>query len=78
MESMSENWKLKWLLILNFFVLTSCIFNTSDELRELFELVPYPSEDFKMDVIQMLLIDLAFCYGLEYSLKTRYLATFKD
>ena len=69
MQSMNENWKLKWLLVANFFVLTTCIFNGSDELRELFELVPYPSEDFKFTVIRVLVMDLAFCYALDQALK---------
>ena len=47
MQPMSQNWKLIGLLALNFLMLSSCIFNTTDELRELFELVPYPTEEFK-------------------------------
>lgn len=51
MQDMSENPKLKWLLVANFMVITSCIFNTSDDLREQFELVPYPNDEFKQTVI---------------------------
>jgi len=47
MQSMRENRKLGVLLALNFLVLTCCIFNGSEELRELFQLVPYPSDEFK-------------------------------
>ena len=78
MQSMSENKKLKYLLALNFLVLTCCIFNGSDELRETFELVPYPNDEFKQTVIRMLILDLAFCYALESACKTMYLKTFES
>lgn len=78
MQSMSENYKLKYLLALNFLVLTCCIFNGSDELRETFELVPYPNDEFKQTVIRMLLIDLAFCYALESACKAVYLKSFEN
>lgn len=47
MQDLTENKKLQYLLIANFLVLTSIIFNTSDDLRETFELVEYPNEEFK-------------------------------
>lgn len=47
MQDFSENAKLKWLLIANFLVLALIIFDTSDELRTNFELVAYPSDEFK-------------------------------
>jgi cation-transporting ATPase 13A1 len=78
MQSMNENSKLKWLLVANFWVLTTCVFNGSDELRELFELVPYPDEDFKWNVIQMLCLDLGFCYALESACKWKYLRSFQE
>lgn len=78
MQSMNENSKLKWLLVANFWVLTTCVFNGSDELRELFELVPYPDEDFKWNVIQMLCLDLGFCYALESVCKWKYLRSFQE
>lgn len=78
MQSMSENKKLKYLLILNFIVLTCCIFNGSDELRETFELVPYPNDEFKQTVIKMLIIDLFFCYSLESICKYVYLKGFEN
>ena len=78
MQSMSENKKLKYLLALNFLVLTCCIFNGSDELRETFELVPYPNEAFKQTVINVLVLDLAFCYILESIMKALYLRTFQE
>lgn len=78
MQSMSENKKLKYLLILNFIVLTCCIFNGSDELRETFELVPYPNDEFKQTVIRMLIIDLFFCYSLESVCKYVYLKGFEN
>ena len=76
MQDMSENPKLKYLLIANFLVLTCCVFNGSDELRQTFELVEYPNEEFKQTVIKMLLMDLGFCYCLEYICKKKYLAEF--
>ena len=78
MQDMSENPKLKYLLIANFFVITSCIFNTSDELREKFELVEYPNDEFKQTVIKILFLDLAFCYVVEKTCKTIYINSFKD
>jgi hypothetical protein len=77
MEDLSENAKLKYLLLANFLVLTCCIFNGSDELRETFELVPYPNDDFKMTVIKMLILDIVFCYSVEKSCKYFYLKTFQ-
>ena len=49
--------KLKWMLVLNFLVLSSLIFNANDELRQNFELVPYLNDEFKQVVIQWLVID---------------------
>lgn len=77
MQSMRDNKYLMYLLAANFFVLTGVIFNASDEIRELFELVPYPDDEFKEKVITVLVIDLGFCLTLEHIVKTAYLSTFK-
>lgn len=76
MQSMWENSKLKWLLALNFFVLTTCIFNGSDELRETFQLVEYPNEEFKQTIIYSLVADLAICYAIDKTCKNIYLMSF--
>ena len=47
MQSFSENKKLLYLLIGNFLVITCLIFDSSEELREQLELVPYPNDLFK-------------------------------
>ena len=77
MQDMSENAKLKWLLMANFAVITMVIFDANDELRETLELVPYPNDDFKNSVIRILVIDLVFCYVVEKTLKTIYINSFK-
>lgn len=51
-------------------------FNMSDEVRELFELVPFPSEEFQYTVIYCLCIDLAVCYSIEQLCKNIYLRQF--
>ena len=76
MQSFSENKKLLYLLIGNFMVITALIFDSSEELREQLELVPYPNDQFKRDVIQMLVTDLLFCYIVEKTCKTVYLSSF--
>ena len=78
MQSMSENSKLKYLLIFNFFMITGCIFDSSEELREQLELVPYPNDEFKKDVIYHLVADLGICYFIEKTCKTLYLQTFEE
>jgi cation-transporting ATPase 13A1 len=77
MQDLTENRKLQYLLIANFCVLTCCVFNTSDELRETFELVEYPNDEFKQTVIRILCVDLAFCYTIGKSCKLMYLKTFE-
>jgi hypothetical protein len=52
-------------------------FNMSDEIRELFELVPFPNEEFQYTVIYSLCIDLAVCYSIEQLCKRIYLNQFK-
>jgi len=76
MQSMSENPKLKYLLLANFMVATCCIFDYSPDLRETLQLVEYPNDEFKMSVIRVLFTDLAVCYGFEKICKTMYLKTF--
>jgi len=78
MQDMNENKKLMYLLFANFCVAACLIFDYSEELRETFELVAYPNEEFKTSVIRMLAIDLAFCYILEKACKARYLKTFES
>lgn len=46
MASISENTKLKRMLFFMFMMATALIFNTSTELQESLELVPFPDEDF--------------------------------
>ena len=70
---MWDNRKLKWLLAANFLVLSGCIYNVSDEIREKFELVPYPNDEFKETVITHLIGDLVICYSVEYICKQIYL-----
>ena len=69
MAAMSENAKLKYLLMFNFAVATACIFDYSDELRETLELVSYPNDEFKSSVIRILFLDLAICYAIETACK---------
>ena len=76
MNDLAQNGKLKWLLVANFVTVTCIIFNVNDELRETFELVPYPTDEFKQSVIKMLLIDLVWCYVVEKMLVKFYLRTF--
>ena len=78
MQDISENKKLMYLLFANFCVATCLIFDYSEELRDTFELVAYPNEDFKTKVISMLAIDLAWCYILEKACKMTYLKTFEN
>ena len=78
MQDMSENAKLKYLLMANFMVATCCIFDYSPEIRETLELVVYPNEEFKMSVIKILFLDLGVCYVIEKISKTMYLKTFQN
>jgi hypothetical protein len=76
MNDLSNNGKLKWLLLANFLTVTCVVFDYNVDLRETLELVPYPNQDFKQSVIQILLIDLGFCYVVERALVALYLRTF--
>ena len=46
MEDIMEQKKLKWQLTFMFFMATCCIFDVSEDLREMLELVPFPTEEF--------------------------------
>ena len=70
MQDLSENPKLKYLLLLNFIVCTCCIFDYSPDIRETLELVVYPNEEFKQAVIKVLFLDLGVCYVFEKICKT--------
>lgn len=65
MESISENKKLKRMLMFMFFMATVITFNVSDELRVALELVPFPTPEFQQTIIISLTIDLIICYGIE-------------
>lgn len=65
MQSVSENKKLQRMLMFMFGMAVLITFNMSDEIRELFELVPFPNEEFQYTVIYSLCIDLAVCYSIE-------------
>ena len=77
MLDLSENSKLKWLLIGNFFFVTGLIFDTNEEIRTQMELVAYPTDEFKKNVISILFKDLAFCYCVEKVCKTIYIKSFE-
>jgi magnesium-transporting ATPase (P-type) len=78
MEDLSENPKLKWLLVANFLFVTSLIFDSNEEIRVNLELVAYPTDEFKQAVIKVLFVDLAFCYAVEKTCKTIYLKSFQE
>jgi hypothetical protein len=77
MESISENVKLKRMLVFMFFMATVITFNVSDELREGLELVPFPTPEFQQTVILCLVLDLCVCYGIEQLCRYYYLKQFK-
>lgn len=77
MQGLNENRMLRNMLVFLFMVALACIFNTSDELREMLELVPYPNMEFKTTVVSSLMIDFVVCYVTEKTCKNMYLATFK-
>lgn len=76
MLDMTENKKLMWLLVANFFFVTCLIFDTNEDVRKQLELVAYPNDEFKQSVIRILFTDLIFCYVVEKTCKTLYLRTF--
>lgn len=65
MESISENTKLKRMLFFMFMMATALIFNTSTELQESLELVPFPTDDFQKKIMYSLISDGIICYGIE-------------
>lgn len=78
MVDMSENAKLKWLLVANFMGCVCLVFDVNEDLRKNMELVEYPTDEFKQSVVRVLFIDLAFCYVVEKACKTMYLRTFNE
>ena len=46
-QDISENVKLKRMLMLMFFLATCIIFDVSEDLRDFLELVPFPNEEFQ-------------------------------
>ena len=77
-QDISENLKLKRMLMLMFGLAACLIFDVSEDLRDFLELVPFPSEEFQQEVIFWLVVDLALCYAIEKTMKTLYLRTFRD
>ena len=76
MQDLSENTKLKRYLFLMFSVAACGIFDFSDIIREYLELVPFPNQEFQLNVIGVLIIDFILCNVIEKVIMTRYLATF--
>lgn len=58
--------------------MTCLIFDTNEEIRVNMELVAYPNDEFKQNVIRILFLDLGFCYFVEKTCKNIYLASFKE
>ena len=73
MQSISENKKLQRMLAFMFFMATMLIFNASDELREMLELVPFPNDEFQKTVMFSLMGDFCICYGIESLCRHYYL-----
>ena len=65
MESISENTKMKRMIFIMFAVATALIFNTSTELQEALELVPFPDDDFQKKIMYTLIGDGIICYSIE-------------
>lgn len=78
MLDMSENPKLKWLLVANFCGCICLVFDVSEDVRSQMELVEYPTEEFKHSVIKVLFMDLAWCWVVERTCKNVYLKTFEE
>ena len=54
------------------------IFDVSDELREMLELVAFPDREFQKTIITTLLLDFALCWGIEKTMKNLYLRKFNE
>ena len=76
-QDIMENKKLQRMLMLMFALAAALIFDVSEDLRDQFELVPFPNEEFQKEVIFWLVIDLIICYVIEKTMKALYLRTFK-
>jgi len=53
------------MLFFMFMMATALIFNTSTELQESLELVPFPTDDFQKKIMYSLISDGIVCYGIE-------------
>ena len=76
-QNITENKKLRNMLIVMFGLATCIIFDVSEDLRDFLELVPFPNEEFQHEIIFWLVVDFVVCYVLEKTMKNLYLATFK-
>jgi manganese-transporting P-type ATPase len=77
-QDISENPKLQRMMFFMFAVAVACVFDFSEELRDMLELVPFPNQDFQIKIISCLCADFVLCWGIEKSMKARYLATFNE
>jgi cation-transporting ATPase 13A1 len=69
MEGLRENIALYRGLVFAGFIVFACALNLSDDLTEFFQMVPFPSEDFRMDLLKLLVLDLAGAFAIERSLR---------
>jgi len=76
-EDISENLKLKRMLMAMFAFSACIIFDVSDDLRDFLELTPFPNEEFQKEIILWLIVDLILCWTIEKTMKALYLRTFK-
>lgn len=77
-QDISENVKLKRAVMFMFCIALVIIFDVSEELRDFLELVPFPNVEFQQKIVISLLSDFVLCWGIEKTMKNRYLATFKE
>lgn len=75
MQSLSKNTKLKKVIAGLYFIAVLCILDV-EMIREYFELVPFPNEDFQMRVIVVLALDSALCLGVAKLIKRLYAKSF--
>lgn len=72
-QSISENVKLKRMLILMFLGAICLIFDVSEDLRWFLELVPFPNYEFQKTIIICLAADFIICFSIERLMKNMYL-----
>jgi cation-transporting ATPase 13A1 len=72
MQGLRENRALFRGLAVAAFVVFACALNLSDDLTSLFEMVPFPSEQFRVDLLQLLLLDLLGAFAIENSLRALF------